>query len=112
METLISYADDNIGYHIFSFQEMNNVLDHLIPICIQRIKALMDIHFLKLNEKKTEIMVFGSKSFQREQVMSGIVTLSGVKIPLSNQIKYLGVHLDSSVYGISYKQGYLTLLSS
>ena len=58
----------------------------------------MDTHYLKLNETKTEIIVFGSNFFQNNKLdINGTFTNSGNCIRFNNIVKYLGVHFDNTL---------------
>ena len=57
------YADDNTGSNPFNSLFQYNVLLESIPDLLSEIKEWMDNHYLKLSTLKTEIIVFGSKSF-------------------------------------------------
>ena len=58
----------------------------------------MNSYFLKLNESKSEIIVFGDADFQRSLNIHGMFTKSGDCIRFSDKIKYLGVFLDKHMY--------------
>ena len=94
--SILNYADDNTGYISFSCSSELHVFNQLLPSLLEKLKSWMHSHFLKLNESKTQIMVFG-----RPRTLSSIQTqsfkLSNTNdklIELSQKMKYLGVILD------------------
>ena len=81
------YADDNSGPRSFSVISEFETLVERIPTLLSMIKSWMDFHFLKLNEDKTEIIIFGNRAFlNRPAQIQGCFSTSGT---------CLGVHLDS-----------------
>lgn len=92
------YADDNAGSKSFSSIFQYQTLMVSIPDLISQLKVWMEDHFLKLNETKTEIIVFGSNSFlSSDLIINGTFTNSGECIRFNDSIKYLGVHLNNSL---------------
>lgn len=92
------YADDNTGSNSFNSLFQYNVLLESIPDLLSEIKDWMDNHYLKLNTLKTEIIVFGSKSFlDTELSINGTFTNSGECLRFNDIVKYLGVNLDNTL---------------
>ena len=90
----LSYADDNSGYQIFSLSSQSSVFNSTVPNCIDSIKLWMDSYFLKINESKTDIIVFAKPSFHHG-LSNTVVTLNnGDIIEISDRVEYLGVHFD------------------
>ena len=90
------YADDNSGSRSFSVISEFETLVERIPTLLSMIKSWMDFHFLKLNEDKTEIIIFGNRAFlNRPAQIQGCFSTSGTCLRFSDTVKYLGVHLDS-----------------
>ena len=56
------YADDTQLNVEFNKSSMAASLQHL-ELCIDGIKSWMSQHILKLNEDKTEVIVFGSRKY-------------------------------------------------
>ena len=52
------------------------------------------VFFLKLNESKTEIIVFAKPSLHNKLSTNAITTYSGESIELADKVKYLGTNLD------------------
>ena len=72
-----------------------------VPDLISKLKSWMNLHFLKLNESKTEIIIF-NRSYSTECNIFGTFTNTGKCIRLNNVVKYLGVYLDSSLNFITH----------
>ena len=58
--------------------------------CLIKIKAWMDRNRLRLNNGKTEFILFGSRS-QLTKCTTEVVDVSGIEVPRSECIHYLGV---------------------
>ena len=93
----MGYADDNLGLCIFpAFSKLSTLFSD-VPSCLSSISQWTNTHFLKLNAAKTNVMVFGSKSFKQSLNLSGCLNSNGSLIPLSHSTKLLGAHLDDSL---------------
>ena len=58
----------------------------------------MDLYSLKLNESKTEIIVFGGQSFLKEKLyINGTFLNSGGCLRFTDTVKYLGVFFDNYI---------------
>ena len=90
----LSYADDHNGYQVFSMPSANNVFNHYVPTLISNISDWMQQYFLKLNEDKTKIIVFGSKFFKSNLSINRVTTFDGETIKFVDNVKYLGAYLD------------------
>jgi len=93
----MGYADDNIGVRIFPAFASLSVFNDIVPNCLQSIKNWADRHFLKLNADKTKLMVFGNSSFMSDFNLLTFHSFDGSIIPISKEIKLLGVTLDSTL---------------
>jgi len=92
------YADDNSGSLAFAHSSQYDVLINQIPDCMSKIKNWMDLYSLKLNESKTEIIVFGNNNFLKEKLcINGTFLNSGSCLRFVNTVKYLGVSLDNYI---------------
>ena len=56
----------------------------------------MQTNFLKLNDEKTEFIMFGTKQ-QLSKVPSTSITIGDVSIDSANQVHKLGYHMDSEL---------------
>ena len=83
------YADDNSGAYAFAHNSQYDVFINQIPDCLSRIKSWMDLYYLKLNETKTEIIVFGGKNFLKEKLcINGTFLNSGSCLRFTDTVKY------------------------
>ena len=92
------YADDHIIWDNFcptTVGAENKCIEQLEGT-LYRIKDWMDSNSLKMNTTKTELAFFGSRVMLSKAVC-GSVNVAGDIVNPSEQIKYLGVQLDSSL---------------
>ena len=66
-----------------------------IPNCLENLKIYMIENHLKLNDSKTEIIVFGSSKFKEQVSLHGTFLNSGKCLRFNDNVKYLGIFLDS-----------------
>ena len=93
----MGYADDNLGFRVFpAFNKLSTLFSD-VPSCLSSISDWTNAHFLKLNESKTHVMVFGNKSFKESVNLSGCLNSSGSLLPLSHATKLLGTHIDDTL---------------
>ena len=90
----LSYADDNSGYHVFSLSSQSQVFNDVIPECIDQLKIWMNRYFLKINEGKTKIIVFGRPVFHINLSQTQVTLNNGETIMITDRIKYLGFYFD------------------
>ena len=103
------YADDNSAMKAFaSFNQVNTMYED-VPHCLYNLKQYMSNHFLKLNDSKTEIIVFGSANFKDSLDLHGTVLKSGSCIRFAENVKYLGILFDSL---LSFDQQVTAIVSS
>ena len=87
-----------------SFTLLSNLLKNLpdscittLEKCIQEIRSWMRQNFLKLNNEKTEFLLFGSRQ-QLSKVSLPFITIGDSQItPLINKHNMLGVIFDSTM---------------
>ena len=65
-----------------------------IPDCISRLRTWMDEFFLKINENKPQIIVFGRPIFHRDFNLTEVTLNNGDTVEITDRIKYLGFHFD------------------
>ena len=90
----LGYADDNLGYQVFTISAEADVFSRNIPHCIDKIKSWMNNYFLKLNDSKTKVIVFGNTHFLNSLSTTELTTSSNDVIKVVDSVKYLGVYLD------------------
>ena len=90
-----SYADDNSALRSFTLFNQYNTLYNDVPHCLQELKRFMALNHLKLNDTKTEIIVFGSQKFKQQVTLHGTFLQSGECIRFADSVKYLGCVFDS-----------------
>ena len=90
-----SYADDNSACLTFALFNQLNTLYNDVPNCLQKLKEYMLENHLKLNEGKTQIIVFGSQKFNQQITLHGTFLRSGECIRFNDCVKYLGILFDS-----------------
>jgi hypothetical protein len=91
------YADDSQIYMSFNPNQadMSFAIDQL-QLCIAEIREWMCSNFLKLNDDKTEFIVFGSKS-QREKVIIPEILIGTSYISPRNKVRNLGAFFDTDL---------------
>ena len=91
------YADDTQLYITFkSSQEPADSCITMLEKCIQEIRSWMRQNFLKLNDEKTEFLLFGSRQ-QLSKVCLPFITIGDSQITPSSQARNLGVIFDSTM---------------
>ena len=91
------YADDTQLYITFkSFQEPADSCITMLEKCIQEIRSWMRQNFLKLNDEKTEFLLFGSRQ-QLSKVSLPFIIIGDPQITLWSQARNLGVIFDSTM---------------
>lgn len=89
------YADDTQLYVEFDPENSEPVLERLEK-CIEEIRVWMNKNFLKLNEDKTEFIIFGTKT-NIAKVSGWTVTVGDVEILPSKSVRNIGAYLDSQL---------------
>ena len=87
------YADDSQLYVEFNKSSMASSLQHL-ELCIDGIKSWMLQNILKLNEDKTEVIVFRSRKYL-EGMPSISIRVGDCTITPTRSVRNLGAHFDS-----------------
>ena len=89
------YADDTQIYGSFLPQDSDQFFVNIVN-CIQEVKVWMDVNRLKLNDDKTEIILFGSDK-NLSNVNKSSISIGDTCISLSSCVKNLGIYLDSDL---------------
>ena len=87
------YADDTQLYTSIKPEESEQALDSL-EMCIEEICVWMGKHYLKLNDSKTEFMIFGAPR-DIAKVTGWTVTVGENEILPSSTARNIGAYLDS-----------------
>ena len=89
-----SYADDTQLYMTMDHSN-NDWLDGLarIELCVSEIREWMNQNMLKLNDDKTELIVFASK-YKQDLYNDLSITIGDTVVDCSSQVKDLGVIFD------------------
>ena len=91
-----AFADDSNGKKKFAITFQYNALKNDIPHLINEITEWMNSQGLKINEEKTEIIVFYPKSLTNQVIIGG--TIVGEEcIRFSKVVKNVGVWLDEQL---------------
>ena len=94
------YADDTQLYGASDTENIHQLI-HTTTHCIQDISSWMNINKLKLNEDKTDIIIFGcSKSIDSLPVIK--FDLNGHEVLCSKKVKNLGAILDQDMSMFSF----------
>ena len=88
------YADDSQLYVTVNLKGNTNQVMSKLDNYIENIKIWMERNFLKLNDSKTEFIVFGSK-LNLGNVSVSPITVDDCKIPIASTVKNLGVVMNS-----------------
>ena len=90
-----SYADDTQLYMTMDHSN-NNLRDGLarIQLCVSEIREWMNQNMLKLNDDKTELIVFISKIYKHNLYNDLSITIGNTVVDCSSQVKDLGVIFD------------------
>ena len=89
------YADDTQLYTSFKPKDSAEALDK-IEACIEEIRQWMEQNFLKLNDSKTEFVMFGTPK-DLSQVSDWTVTVGDNEILPSVSARNIGAHMDSGL---------------
>ena len=98
--TTHGYADDHQLYCSFSAHTQVYMLGPNITDLLTKVKHWMNTFFLKLNESKTNIIVFAPKRIEKDISINGLF-MENECIRFSNVVESLGVLLDSK---LTFKQ--------
>ena len=89
------YADDSQVY--FSFDFVSSVTVSRIEACLQDVTAWMSLNKLKLNSKKTELLVFVPQSTPTSQILC-FTAVDGSIIQPSQTARKIGVIFDHKLH--------------
>lgn len=91
------YADDHQVMKSFRSFEQLDVLKFQLINCFQTIKSWMNKYFLKMNDQKTQIIVFGPSKTLHEIILNGVNISSDTTVRFVSTVKNLGVYMDQGL---------------
>ena len=89
------YADDTQAYLPFSTDDEEKALQQL-EACLSEIRDWMAHNWLKLNDDKTEFIIFGAKDHVNS-LQTSCITVGGDQIGSAKSVKSIGATLDSTL---------------
>ena len=89
------YADDSQLYKNSLYSDLNSVIRQT-ELCIEDTKVWMDSNKLKLNDDKTELILFKNK-FQIKDHVDMSLSINGCDIVTSCKVKNLGIIFDEDL---------------
>jgi hypothetical protein len=93
---MTSFADDANGQRTFSISFQYSILKNDVANCIDKVANWMNENFLKVNQEKTELILFHPKSMEHQVIIGG--TFIGKEcIRFSKAVKNVGVTLDNNL---------------
>ena len=95
---LLGYGEDKTLYNTFNLKSIgdDDSKRHNVENCLLGIAEWTYENRLKLNNEKTEFIVFASER-QRHKVTSMDIFIDGIKVGAAGDIKYVGMWLDNSL---------------
>ena len=91
------YADDHQIMKSFHPSQQNTVLVQDIQNCFSATKQWMEQYYLKMNDAKTQIIVFGPSKILQQIHIGGVNFDEGISIRFIDSVKNLCVHMDSTL---------------
>ena len=93
--SLLGYTDDHAVYN--SFLPIDEHLAHKnLSVVTDRISKWMRQSFLKMNDSKTEIVIFGKWS-QCSKITTTSIEVGDTSVNISHKLIYLGILLDENL---------------
>ena len=93
--SMLGYADDHVAYKSFLPIDESSVLESLTEM-IMRIRNWMKHSFLKMNDLKTEIVIFRTNS-RCNKITTTTMEVGETPVNISSELSYLGVLLDQNL---------------
>ncbi|KAJ8039461.1 hypothetical protein HOLleu_17189 [Holothuria leucospilota] len=97
-QPLIGYADDHSIYSSFRAGDVSSEEEVIgnLSSTLGKVKDWMQCNRLKMNDEKSEFIIFGSKN-QLPKCITNVITIGDIPVHRSDKIKLLGVFLDESL---------------
>ena len=92
---MLGYADDHAVYKSILPIDESSTLESLTEV-IMRIRNWMKHSFLKINDLKTEIVIFRTNS-QHNKISTTTMEVGETPVNISSELNYLGVLLDQNL---------------
>ena len=93
--SLLGYADDHAVYDRFLPTDEFLALKNLTEV-MKKIRNWMRQSFLKMNDSKTEIVIFGTQN-QCNKITTTAIEVGETSVNFSQELTYLGVLLDKNL---------------
>ena len=91
-----SFADDSNGRKQFALTFQFHIMNTEIVNCLRSIINWSNIHFMKINPDKTELLLLRPASLNKEVLINGII-FDGECIRFSKEVKNVGVWIDQNL---------------
>ena len=91
-----SFADDSNGRRSFAMTFQFQVLKNEVVNCMDKIVMWNNIHFMKINPEKTELLLLRPCSLNKKVIIKGVI-FEDQCIRFSEQVKNVGVWIDSNL---------------
>ena len=93
--SMLGYTDDHVVYKSFLPMDESSALEGLTEVII-RIRNWMKHSSLKMNDSKTDIVIFGTHS-QCNKITTTAMEVGETPVNISSELNYLGVLLDQNL---------------
>ena len=95
---ILGYVNDHSLYNRYTAgdSKSENASIYNLESCLQATKNWMSSNRLKMNDSKTEFIVFGTKQ-QLTKCTMNCIQLEETSIARRDSVKYLGVHMDKEM---------------
>ena len=93
--SLLDYADDHAVYNTFLPMDEHLALKKL-SVVTDKIRNWMRQSFLKMNNSKTEIVIFGTQN-QCNKITITSIEVGDTSVNISPKLTYIGVLLDQNL---------------
>ena len=94
---IFGYADDHQIIKSFKSQSQSDVLVSQLKTCFHEVRRWMNSFYLKLNDDKTQIIVFGSRNVLNDLHINGINLNPSTTIRFVPTVKNLGIYMNHTL---------------